>query len=55
MVENGAVRTYEGHSNTHTSLQMGVDPSETFLVSGNSNFGINNCYVLFAYIQLICS
>jgi hypothetical protein len=55
MVENGAVRTYEGHSNTHTSLQMGVDPSETFLVSGNSNFGINSFYVLFAYIQLICS
>ncbi|CAM6045557.1 unnamed protein product [Sphagnum compactum] len=37
MVENGAVRTYEGHSNTHTSLQMGVDPSETFLVSGGED------------------
>lgn len=35
MVENGAVRTYEGHNNTHTTLQLGVDPTETFLVSGN--------------------
>lgn len=34
MVENGAVRTYEGHNNTHTTLQLGVDPTETFLVSG---------------------
>jgi hypothetical protein len=36
MVENGAVRTYEGHNNTHTMLQLGVDPTETLLVSGNS-------------------
>ena len=35
MVENGAVRTYEGHNNTHTMLQLGVDPTETLLVSGN--------------------
>lgn len=34
MVENGAVRTYEGHNNTHTTLQLGVDPTETLLVSG---------------------
>ncbi|KAH8973391.1 hypothetical protein BDL97_01G045000 [Sphagnum fallax] len=40
MVENGAVRTYEGHSNTHTSLQMGVDPSETFLVSGGEDCAV---------------
>lgn len=35
MVENGAVRTYEGHNNSHTMLQLGVDPTETLLVSGN--------------------
>ena len=35
MVENGAVRTYEGHNNMHTMLQLGVDPTETLLISGN--------------------
>lgn len=34
MVEKGAVRTYEGHYNTHTTLQLGIDPTETFLISG---------------------
>nr|XP_024379128.1 uncharacterized protein LOC112283946 isoform X1 [Physcomitrium patens]PNR53252.1 hypothetical protein PHYPA_009628 [Physcomitrium patens] len=37
MVENGAVRTYEGHNNTHTTLQLGVDPTETLLVSGGED------------------
>lgn len=37
MVENGPVRTYEGHYNTHTMLQLGVDPTETFLVSGGED------------------
>ncbi|KAG0615975.1 hypothetical protein M758_5G080700 [Ceratodon purpureus] len=37
MVENGAVRTYEGHNNSHTMLQLGVDPTETLLVSGGED------------------
>lgn len=42
MVENGAVRTYEGHNNTHTTLQLGVDPTETLLVSGNRDAFISD-------------
>lgn len=28
------MQTYEGHVNSHTRLQLGVDPSERFFVSG---------------------
>lgn len=34
LVSRGPVQSYEGHVNTHTRLQLGVDPYERFVVSG---------------------
>ena len=35
MVKRGvAVQTYEGHVNSHTRIEFGIDPSERFLMSG---------------------
>jgi WD40 repeat protein len=36
-VEKGAVRTYEGHCNSHTMLQLGVDPTERLFASGGED------------------
>ncbi|KAL6206226.1 hypothetical protein ACLB2K_023475 [Fragaria x ananassa] len=37
IIQRGAVQTYEGHVNSHTRLQLGVDPSERFFVSGGED------------------
>lgn len=34
IIQRGAVQTYEGLVNSHTRLQLGVDPSERFFISG---------------------
>ncbi|XP_076926278.1 uncharacterized protein LOC143589393 [Bidens hawaiensis] len=38
MTQRGAVQMYEGNSNSHTRIQMGVDPSERFVMSGGEDF-----------------
>ncbi|CAH8320194.1 unnamed protein product [Eruca vesicaria subsp. sativa] len=53
MVKGGvAVQTYEGHVNSHTRIEFGIDPSETFLMSGGED-----CYTRIWSIksgQLLC-
>ncbi|VVB14912.1 unnamed protein product [Arabis nemorensis] len=40
MVKRGvAVQTYEGHVNSHSRIEFGIDPSERFLMSGG-----DDCY-----------
>ncbi|KAL1195457.1 Katanin p80 WD40 repeat-containing subunit B1-like protein [Cardamine amara subsp. amara] len=34
----GAVQTYEGHVNSHSRIEFGIDPSERFLISGGVDF-----------------
>ncbi|KAM5587017.1 hypothetical protein ABKV19_005790 [Rosa sericea] len=38
IIQRGAVQTYEAHVNSHTRLQLGVDPSERFFISGELLF-----------------
>eukprot|EP01018_Ginkgo_biloba_P030729 Gb_10977 [translate_table: standard] len=40
LVQRGAVQSYEGHVNSHTTLQFGVDPTETLLASGGEDSAI---------------
>ncbi|KAG9439293.1 hypothetical protein H6P81_019458 [Aristolochia fimbriata] len=37
MYQRGAVQLYEGHKNTHSHLRMGVDPTESFVMSGGED------------------
>uniref|UniRef100_A0A1J3GUW9 DDB1-and CUL4-associated factor 4 n=1 Tax=Noccaea caerulescens TaxID=107243 RepID=A0A1J3GUW9_NOCCA len=38
MVKRGvAVQKYEGHKNSHTRIEFGIDPSERFLISGGED------------------
>ncbi|KAL8101307.1 uncharacterized protein LOC141686956 isoform X2 [Apium graveolens] len=37
MVQRGAVQCYEGNVNSHTHIQLGVDPSEKFVMSGGED------------------
>ncbi|XP_068655256.1 uncharacterized protein [Aristolochia californica] len=37
MCHRGAVQSYEGHINTHSHLRMGVDPTESFFMSGGED------------------
>ncbi|KAF3450096.1 hypothetical protein FNV43_RR06176 [Rhamnella rubrinervis] len=37
LVQRGAVQSYEGHVNSHTRIQIGVDPFEKFLMSGGED------------------
>ncbi|KAL1830741.1 hypothetical protein ACET3Z_000392 [Daucus carota] len=37
MVQRGAVQSYEGNVNSHTKIQLGVDPSENFVASGGED------------------
>ncbi|XP_042520984.1 uncharacterized protein LOC122094291 [Macadamia integrifolia] len=37
MIQRGAVQSYEGHVNSHSHIQLGVDPSENFVISGGEN------------------
>lgn len=39
LLQRGSVQSYAGHVNSHTRLQLGVNPSETFLISGTLSFG----------------
>ncbi|XP_076950670.1 uncharacterized protein LOC143623712 isoform X2 [Bidens hawaiensis] len=38
MTQRGAVQMYEGNFNSHTRIQMGVDPTERFVMSGGEDF-----------------
>ncbi|XP_029130126.1 DDB1- and CUL4-associated factor 4 isoform X2 [Cajanus cajan] len=37
LLQRGAVQYYEGHVNSHTRIQMGVDPTERFVMSGGED------------------
>ncbi|XP_064967233.1 uncharacterized protein LOC103986735 [Musa acuminata AAA Group] len=37
LLQRGSVQSYAGHVNSHTRLQLGVNPSETFLISGGED------------------
>ena len=38
LLQRGAVQCYEGHVNSHTRIQIGVDPAERFVMSGGCCF-----------------
>lgn len=38
IIQRGAVQSYEGHVNSHTRMQLGVDPSERFFMSGEYHY-----------------
>lgn len=46
LLQRGAVQSYEGHVNSHTRIQLGVDPAERFVMSGG-------CY--FSYVIYLAS
>ncbi|KAK9268072.1 hypothetical protein L1049_010511 [Liquidambar formosana] len=37
IIQRGPVQSYEGHVNSHTRIQLGVDPSERFVMSGGED------------------
>ncbi|KAK9156198.1 hypothetical protein Sjap_003678 [Stephania japonica] len=37
MMQKGSVQSYEGHVNSHTRIQLGVDPAERFIISGGED------------------
>ncbi|KAF5207562.1 Transducin/WD40 repeat-like superfamily protein [Thalictrum thalictroides] len=37
LIQRGAVQSYEGHVNSHTPIQLGVDPSERLVMSGGED------------------
>lgn len=37
LTQRGAVQSYEGNVNSHTRIQLGVDPSEKFVMSGGED------------------
>ncbi|TKY72650.1 DDB1- and CUL4-associated factor 4 [Spatholobus suberectus] len=37
LLQRGAVQCYEGHVNSHTRIQIGVDPAERFIMSGGED------------------
>ncbi|XP_027362377.1 DDB1- and CUL4-associated factor 4 isoform X2 [Abrus precatorius] len=37
LLHRGAVQSYEGHVNSHTFIQLGVDPAERFVMSGGED------------------
>ncbi|KAJ4975214.1 hypothetical protein NE237_000320 [Protea cynaroides] len=41
MIKRGAVQFYEGHVNSHSRIQLGVDPSENFVISGGENGNVS--------------
>lgn len=53
LIERGAVQSYEGHVNSHTHIQLGVDPSEKFVMSGGCYFSdvIYLVVVLFVHLK----
>nr|CAD1840939.1 unnamed protein product [Ananas comosus var. bracteatus] len=40
LLQRGAVQSYEGHVNSHTHLQLAVNPSETLLLSGGEDCAV---------------
>ncbi|CAA6671997.1 unnamed protein product [Spirodela intermedia] len=40
LLHRGPVQSYEGHANSHSHLELGVDPSEAFVLSGGED-----CYL----------
>lgn len=34
----GTIQSYEGNKNSHSRIQVGVDPSETIVMSGSYGF-----------------
>ncbi|KAG6490198.1 hypothetical protein ZIOFF_051483 [Zingiber officinale] len=40
LLKKGAVQSYAGHVNSYTHLQLGVNPSETLVVSGAFHFSL---------------
>lgn len=40
LVQRGAVQSYEGQVNSHTTMQIAVDPTETLLASGGEDCAI---------------
>ncbi|EXB83247.1 DDB1- and CUL4-associated factor 4 [Morus notabilis] len=40
LVQRGAIQSYEGHVNSHSRIQLGVDPLERFVMSGGED-----CYL----------
>ncbi|PIA37643.1 hypothetical protein AQUCO_03000296v1 [Aquilegia coerulea] len=37
LIQRGAIQSYEGHVNSHTRIQLGVDPSERLVMSGGED------------------
>ncbi|XP_004488222.2 uncharacterized protein [Cicer arietinum] len=37
ILQRGAVQSYEGHMNSHTQIQLGVDPDERYVMSGGED------------------
>ncbi|PKA46689.1 Katanin p80 WD40 repeat-containing subunit B1 like [Apostasia shenzhenica] len=37
LLHRGHIQSYDGHRNSHSHLQLGVNPSETFLLSGGED------------------
>ncbi|XP_072986971.1 uncharacterized protein [Typha latifolia] len=53
LLQRGALQSYEGHVNSHTHLQLAVNPAETLLLSGGEDhmvriWSINNSELIFA-------
>lgn len=40
LIQRGPIQSYEGHVNSHTRIQLGVDPLERFVMSGG-----DDCYL----------
>lgn len=38
LIQKGAVQSYEGSVNSHTRIELGVDPSEKVVMSGENDF-----------------
>uniref|UniRef100_A0A7C9A9Q7 Uncharacterized protein n=1 Tax=Opuntia streptacantha TaxID=393608 RepID=A0A7C9A9Q7_OPUST len=37
LTKRGAIQSYEGHVNSHTRVQLGIDPFERFVMSGGED------------------
>ncbi|KAK3004988.1 hypothetical protein RJ639_019783 [Escallonia herrerae] len=37
LIQRGAIQSYEGNVNSHSRIQLGVDPSERFVMSGGED------------------
>lgn len=38
LTRRGPVQSYEGHVNSHTHIELGIDPYERFVMSGGEDF-----------------